>query len=60
MAHRAAREESKAQAWHHILKAVQVEATDDGQHFLAYLIGVAIMHLTSACPAKDLDHGERS
>jgi hypothetical protein len=60
MANGMAPKENKAQAWYHILKAVQVEATDNGQDFLAYLIGIAMTHLASVRVAGDLDRQDRS
>jgi hypothetical protein len=60
MAHRATPKASKAQSWYHILKAVQVEATDEGQEFLAYLIGIAMSHLASVRVIKDNDREDRS
>jgi hypothetical protein len=60
MAHRATPTVNKAQSWYHILKAVQVEATDEGQDFLAYLIGVAITHLASVRVIKDNDREDWS
>jgi hypothetical protein len=60
MPHPPARKENKSQAWYHILKAVQVEATDDGQDFLAYLIGVAMTHLALVRAVKVNDREERS
>jgi hypothetical protein len=59
MPHSPARIENKSQAWYHILKAVQVEATDDGQDFLAYLVSVAMTHLASVPAVKDNDREER-
>ena len=47
--------ENKPHAWYEILSRVQEEASKDGQHFLAYLIGLAMAHLravSSAEPAR--------
>jgi hypothetical protein len=55
-----AQKENKSQAWYHILKAVQVEAREHGQDFLAYLICIAMAHLASVRATTDLDHENRS
>ena len=60
MPHCPARNENKSQDWYYILKAVQVEATEHGQDFLAYLIGIAMTHLASVRVAGDLDRQDRS
>jgi hypothetical protein len=37
--------ENKSQAWCRILTLIYEEASKEGQHFLAYLIGLAVAHL---------------
>jgi hypothetical protein len=53
-------QDEKAISWYHVLKAVQTEARAEGCLFLAYLVGIALRHMTSIGLASDNDRTGRS